>query len=393
MFERELFEGNLTRSRGWAHVPGALAFAVGLLVFPGTADAQTPATGNHVSPGEGDVSAALPVVAPPRNDSSSRSEASGDTFEAPSDEELGLVPERPRVRPTRVDSPPEIDGRLDDEAWERAPVLTEFTQQAPLDGAPATEETEVWVAYDDDHLYFAIHAHYQQPEIMRANRVDRDRAMADDLFTVYLDPFLDQQRAYDFDVNAYGVQGDGVLSAGGGGAIPRADRSWDALFESGGRVVSDGFTAELAIPFKSLRYPSPADGRHHVWGLQIVREVKSKDQENIVWAPMSRDESSFFAQMGVLEGMEGLSTSRNIEILPTVTAVQYGAIDPTRSGGPGFVNQSTDPDAGVNVKYGITPNLTADFTLNPDFSQIESDRPQIEVNQRFPLFYQELRPF
>ncbi|MDX1567769.1 MAG: DUF5916 domain-containing protein, partial [Longimicrobiales bacterium] len=157
--------------------------------------------------------------------------------------------------------------------------------------------------------------------------------------------------------------------------------------------VPDGYTAEMAIPFKSLRYPRPADGQHHVWGFQIVREVKSKDQENIVWAPMSRGESSFFAQMGVLEGMTGLSTSRNIEILPTVTAVQYGTIDPTRPGGPGFVNQSMDPDAGVNVKYGITPNLTADFTVNPDFSQIESDRPQIEVNQRFPLFYQELRPF
>ena len=98
---------------------------------------------------------------------------------------------------------------------------------------------------------------------------------------------------------------------------------------------------------------------------------------------MSRDETSFFAQMGLLEGMTDLSTSRNLEILPTVTAVQYGAIDPTV---PGFVNQSTDPDAGVNVKYGITSNLTADFTVNPDFSQIESDRPQIEVKKPWKLF-------
>ncbi|HBD99052.1 MAG TPA: hypothetical protein DC060_12725, partial [Gemmatimonadetes bacterium] len=96
---------------------------------------------------------------------------------------------------------------------------------------------------------------------------------------------------------------------------------------------------------------------------QIVRELWGKDRENQVWAPMSRDETSFFAQMGLLEGMTDLSTARNLEILPTFTAIQYGDIDPTR---PAFVNQDADPDAGVNVKYGITTNLTADFTVNPD---------------------------
>ncbi|MEQ1855069.1 MAG: DUF5916 domain-containing protein, partial [Longimicrobiales bacterium] len=177
---------------------------------------------------------------------------------------------------------------------------------------------------------------------------------------------------------------------GGGQAIPPADRSWNALFDTGAQIVADGFTAEMRIPFKSLRYPSPPEGEPHRWGFQIVREVKSKDQENIVWAPMSRDETSFFAQMGLLEGMTDLSTSRNIEMLPTVTAIQYGDIDPTR---PDFVNGDPDPDIGLNVKYGVTSNLTADFTVNPDFSQIESDQPQIQVNQRFPLFFNELRPF
>jgi hypothetical protein len=309
----------------------------------------------------------------------------------PSPESLGLIPGRPRVTPTRTDTPPRIDGVLDDPMWERAAHLTGFTQQAPNDGAPATERTDVYIAYDDDHLYFAFYAHYEDPSIMRANRVDRDRAASDDLITVYLDTYLNQQRGYDFDVNGYGVQGDGIITAGGpGGAIPRADRSWDALFETAGQIVEDGFVVEMAIPFKSLRYPSRAPGEPHRWGLQIIREVKAKSEENQVWAPMSRDESSFFAQMGILEGMTDISTSRNFEILPTVTSIQYGAIDPTV---PGFVNQSANFDAGLNVKYGITSDLTADFTLNPDFSQIESDRTQIEVNQRFPVFYQELRPF
>ena len=303
------------------------------------------------------------------------------------------VAERPTVRPTRTDTPPEIDGHLDDEVWRSAALITGFVQQAPLDGAPATEETEVYVAYDSENIYLAIHAHYEDPSIMRANRVDRDRANMDDLVTVYFDTFLDQQRGYDFDVNGYGVQGDGIISAGGGhrgGPIPRADRSWNTLFETGGQIVADGFTAEMAIPFKSLRYPSRAAGESHRWGFQIVREVKGKDQENQVWAPMSRDESSFFAQMGILEGMTNLSTSRNLEVLPTFTAIEHGAIDATI---PGFAHQATDPDGGVSVKYGLTSNLTADFTVNPDFSQIESDEAQIEVNQRFPLFFPELRPF
>ncbi len=318
----------------------------------------------------------------------------------PTTEELGLVPGRPRVTPTRTAVPPVLDGVLDDEAWEGAAHLTEFTQQSPIEGAPGTEATDVYIAYDADNIYFGFHVHYEDVSVMRANRVERDRASMDDLVTVYFDTFLDQQRGYDFDINGYGVQGDGVMSVGRRGfragagtvaqAIPPADRSWDALFESGARIVEDGYIAEMAIPFKSLRYPTPPEGELHRWGFQIVREIKGKDQENQVWAPMTRDEASFFAQMGILEGMTDISTSRNLELLPTLTAVQYGSIDPA---GPDFRTRDVDPDAGVNVKYGITSDLTADLTINPDFSQIESDQPQVEVNQRFPLFYSELRPF
>jgi hypothetical protein len=242
-------------------------------------------------------------------------------------DDAGMVSGRPTVRPTRIDTPPVIDGRLDDEAWRSAAVITAFVQQAPLDGAPATEKTEVYVAYDSRNIYLAFYAHYEDPSIMRANRVDRDRASQDDLMTVYFDPVMDQQRGYDFDVNGYGVQGDGIIVAGGpGGAIPRADRSWDALFDSGAQIVEDGYTAEMAIPFKSVRYPSQERDVPHRWGFQIVREVKNKERENQVWAPMSRGESSFFAQMGVLEGMVNLSTSRNIEVLPTFTAIEHGTV-------------------------------------------------------------------
>ena len=317
----------------------------------------------------------------------------GDDTEPPAnDPDYGALADRPRVRVPRIDTPPEIDGRLNDEAWLEAALLTEFVQQAPLDGVPATERTEIYIAYDSDHIYFGFYLHYEDPSILRANRVDRDTAWQDDLMTIYLDTFMDQQRSYDFDLNAYNVQGDGVINASNlrGGPIPVADRSWEALFYSGAEIVDDGYTAEMAIPFKSIRYPQQSPGAEHRWGFQVAREVKGKDQENIVWAPMSRDVQSFMAQMGVLEGMTDLSTSRNLEILPTFTAIQYGSLD---SASGDWVGQGANPEGGVNVKYGITSNLTADFTANPDFSQIESDQAQIDVNQRYPLFFPELRPF
>ena len=322
---------------------------------------------------------------------------------------LGILAGRPSIRAVRTAAPPQIDGNLDDAVWGQAARITEFVQQSPLEGEPATEDTEVYVAYDDTHLYFGLYAHYSHPSMMRANRVDRDQAFfGDDIISVYFDTFLDQQRAYVFSVNGYGVQNDSILEARGGGGSSRrssrgggfsmggrssftgvrwGDRSWDALYETGGVVVDDGWTAEMAIPFKSLRYPSVGGGPHR-WGFQIARRIRGKD-ETVVWSPMSRDVSGLLPQMGVLDGLSGLSTSRNLEILPTATAIRVDSLDRTSGG----LSDEAQPEGGVNLKYGVTSNLTLDVTYNPDFSQVESDRPQIEVNQRFPVFYPEMRPF
>ena len=323
----------------------------------------------------------------------------------------GVLAGRPSVMAVRVNEPPRIDGNLDDEVWQQATRITDFVQQGPVEGAPATEETEVFIAYDDSHLYFGMYAHYSDPTLARATRVDRDQAMfGDDIISVYFDTFLDQQRAYVFSLNGYGVQNDSLMQAAGFGGsgrgggrrgggfsgggsrggftgVPFGDRSWDALFDSRGTLVDDGWTAEMAIPFKSLRYPA-VENQPHRWGFQIARRIRAKD-ETVVWSPLSRAVSGFMPQMGTLNGLSGLSTSRNLEILPTVTAVQVGNLDTTSGAFPA----ESQPEGGVNLKYGLTSNLTLDFTYNPDFSQIESDRPQIEVNQRFPLFFSELRPF
>jgi len=307
-------------------------------------------------------------------------------------------------------APPTLDGRLDDAVWQTASKLADFVQRSPVEGEPATEATEVYVAYDSTNLYFAVYAHYSDTGLVRANRSDRDQLSRDDTVNFYLDPFRDEQRAYVFMVNGYGVQGDSLLGStgggnnnfsggggggggggnfGGGGGLPDGDSSWDALFSSAGQLVEDGWTAELAIPFKSLRYPARGDDESHTWGFQVGRSIQSKN-ESVVWSPVTRAISGFMTQMGTLGGLRDLSTSRNLEFLPTVTAVQFGSLD---SGGGGFREEDFQPEGGINIKYGVTSELTADLTFNPDFSQIESDQPQIEVNQRFPLFFNELRPF
>ena len=327
------------------------------------------------------------------------------------------VPGRPTAVVMRTDSPPQIDGRLDDSVWETATHITDFIQITPEEGAPGSEETEVWMTYDSDHLYFAFYAHYADPGIVRVNRADREEIRGDDRMAVLFDPFLDQQRAYQFEVNGYGVQADSLVNAdgstgfsrfssvirgsgsrGGGGGRGlassgqfgiRGDESWDALFDTRGRLVEDGWTAEMRIPFKSLRYPSRSSGEAHSWGFQITRVIRDKSEVQS-WSPVSRGVAGQLTQFGQLDGLSELSASRNFELLPEVTGFRFGSLD-TASGE--FDEASPEGEVGVGIKYGITPNLTADVTFNPDFSQIESDRPQIATNQRFALFFPEQRPF
>ena len=334
----------------------------------------------------------------------------------------GFAP-TPLGRPTavigRTNNPPEIDGRLDDSVWETAAHITDFVQIAPVEGAPASEDTEVWMAYDADHLYFAFYAHYTRPETMRINRADREEIRGDDRMAILFDPFLDQQRAYQFEVNGYGVQADSLVNADGStgfsrssgsgsasrGSGPRrsggsgmsssgqfgirGDDSWNALFDTGGQVVADGWTAEMRIPFKSLRYPSRGAGQPHRWGFQITRVIRDKSEAQS-WSPISRGVAGQLTQFGTLEGLSDMSLSRNLELLPEVTGFRLGSLD---TGSGEYSTDDPTGELGFGVKYGITPNLTADMTYNPDFSQIESDRPQIETNQRFALFYPEQRPF
>jgi hypothetical protein len=295
---------------------------------------------------------------------------------------------RPSLTAVRISEPPSIDGRLDDAAWRSAALIDRFVQEEPQEGEPATEKTEVRVAYDAQTLYFGIYAHYSDITQRRANRSDRDRLDDDDSVTIYLEPFLDYLRGYSFAVNGYGVQRDSMIVVTNAQDNPDGDTSWNALFASGGQLVEDGWTAEMAIPIKSLRYPGRKAGEAHRWGFQVRRKITSKD-ERAVWAPVSRSVMSFLSQIGVLDGITNLSTERNFEVLPTFTAVGSGRLDAAS----GEYASDHVEEGGVGVKYGLSSDLTLDFTYNPDFSQIESDNQQIQVNNRFPINFPELRPF
>lgn len=291
----------------------------------------------------------------------------------------------PAVTPVRAATPPQIDGRLDDPVWASAARITSFTQQQPTEGAPASEATEVLLVYDATQIYIGVHVRYSDVSLVRANRSDRDQTSGDDTITVSIDPFRDAQRAYAFSVNGFGVQADSLFMANPSGTS--VDTSWNALYQAAGQLVEDGWTAEMAIPFKSLRYPAVEPGTAHRWGFQVQRDIRGKN-ELATWAPLSNSILTPLGQMGILEGMRDLALQRITELMPTVTSQQLDFRSPS-----GDLATRTIHEAGISAKYGVTSNLTLDVTVNPDFSQVETDVPQVQVNQRFPLFYPELRPF
>ena len=291
----------------------------------------------------------------------------------------------PSVTPTRATTPPQIDGRLDEPLWATAARITSFTQQQPVEGAPASEATEVLLAYDASFIYVGLRVHYSDPSLVRANRSDRDQTSADDTITISIDPFRDAQRGYAFSVNGYGVQADSLLITNPAGIT--VDTSWNVLYQTAGQLVADGWVAEMAIPFKSLRYPAVGKGKAHRWGFQIQRDIRGKN-ELATWAPLPNTSATALGQMGLLEGMQDLAIQRITELMPTLTSQRVDV----RSAS-GALTTTSVTEAGLTAKYGVTSNLTLDLTVNPDFSQVETDIPQIQVNQRFPLFFTELRPF
>lgn len=280
-----------------------------------------------------------------------------------------------------------IDGRLDDDAWAGAALLTGFTQYDPVEGAPASETTTARILISRDAVYFAVRAEDRSGGV-RATMTERDGfRRSDDYVRLLLDTFDDQRRAYVFTVNPFGIQADGLWVEGGGrGYGDPIDWSPDFLWESSGRIDESGYTVEVRIPMKSLRFP---DRDVQDWGLQIQRTIRRTGFSQS-WAPITEDRANRLAQAGKVRGLRNLDPGAFLELNPTAVGSVSGRFDPERDR---FTHGPAQGEMGVNVTYGLTSNLTLDGTVNPDFSQIEADAGQIAVNERFALFLPEQRPF
>jgi hypothetical protein len=295
----------------------------------------------------------------------------------------------PTANIPRLETPIQIDGSLDESAWTQATRLTGFWQYEPVDGRSAEEETEVLAWYAPDAIYFGIIAHDKNPAAIRATVADRDNIDNDDYVVLDLDTFHDRRRAFFFGVNPLGAQSDGVRSEGAGqvsSLIPGGtDKNPDFIWESKGRITAQGYQVEIRIPFKSLRYPG---NNPQSWGFNATRVVKRTGYTD-TWTDVRRANASFLGQEGGIGGLHDLKRGVAVEAQPFVTATANGS----RVAGTGeFDRDNVNPDAGLNLRLGFT-SYALDATLNPDFSQVESDQGQVTVNERFALFFPEKRPF
>ncbi|HXG83301.1 MAG TPA: DUF5916 domain-containing protein [Pyrinomonadaceae bacterium] len=315
--------------------------------------------------------------------------------------EIFLAPEKTKpVKVVKFAAPPVIDGKLDDEMWKTAQILKDFIQTSPGDNIPASKPTEVMLGYDEKNLYIAFKC-WDEKDKIRATLAKRDDVFGEDNVRVWLDTYNDQRRAYILGFNPLGVQQDGIFTEGQG-----ADFSVDIVMESKGVIEDWGWSVEVKIPFKSLRYSA---GKEKLWGFNAGRNIERLNDEFDSWMPDDRNLSGVLIKHGKLAGLDEIKTERTLEIVPSITVSENGRRNRTvprfilnsRETNPDgllldrgrFVNQPIKQDIGVNFKLNITPNVTLDAAYNPDFAEIEADAPVVSANQRFPIFFQEKRPF
>ncbi|HKG46491.1 MAG TPA: DUF5916 domain-containing protein [Pyrinomonadaceae bacterium] len=290
----------------------------------------------------------------------------------------------------RFDKPPTIDGKLDEEVWQKAAVLKDFYQIRPGDNTPPSKPTEVLIGFDPKFLYIAFKA-TDEPDKVRATVAKRDNIFNDDYVGFMLDTFNDKRKAFEVFFNPFGIQGDGILTEGRG-----EDFSIDLLLESKGIIHETGFNVEIAIPFKSLRFEA---GKGKLWGAHFFRRIQRLESELDSWMPFSRSIASDLSQAGHLTGLEGISIERMIELIPSATVSQNSRFVPTfgataRSLDSGrIVNEPVGFELGLTAKFIPSSAVTVDLAINPDFAQVEADQLVVTANQRFPIFFSEKRPF
>lgn len=297
-----------------------------------------------------------------------------------------------------------IDGRLAEEEWRFAAVFKDFVQVSPGDNIAPSKPTEVYMLYDEKNLYLGFKC-WDEKDKIRATVAKRDNVFNEDNVRVWLDTFNDQRRAYILGFNPLGIQQDGVYTEGRG-----ADFSVDIVMESKGVIEDWGWSVEVKIPFKSLRYVA---GKDNLWGFNAARNIDRFNDEFDQWLPDDRNISGFLIKHGKITGFDGIKYERTLEVVPSFTISETGSRKRTIPGSafaplgayhpifnpvglrdPGkFVNDPIKYELGLNLKYTITPNITLDAAFNPDYAEIEADAPVVTANQRFPIFFEEKRPF
>ncbi len=299
----------------------------------------------------------------------------------------GEPPETDRqYKIARTEGDISIDGVLDERGWQKAKVISLDYETDPEINGEAPVETKCYVVYSRDHLYVAFKASDPNPEDIRAHFMDRDEARKmrrDDYVGFTIDTFNNEQWAFTFRMNPFGVQTDALFTDQTG----RINYSWNAIWESEGRITDDGYVVEARIPFTSINLP---DEDRQSWGFKAYRSYPREYRHEMQSHPVNLNNQSTLSQMTDLRGIKNPKSGLNLEVNPVITAKRADQRNPESAA---VENGSLNFDPGGNIKWGLKPNLNLNATINPDFSQIESDALRLQENERFVLSYPEKRPF
>jgi hypothetical protein len=291
---------------------------------------------------------------------------------------------RATVRATRITAPIRVDGRLDEAVYASLTPISDFIQQDPIEGVPATEKTELWLMFDDRALYVTFRLWESRPDALIANEMRRDsnNIFQNDHVAFLIDPFYDRRNGIELAINAIGGRWDGQISN-----ERNANGDWNPIWEFKVGRFEGGWTVETAVPFKSLRY---RPGRAQIWGFNARRSNRAKNETSFLTKiPRAAGQAGLFraSLAATMVGLEAPQGSRNIEVKPyAVSSVESDLTSTPR------VRNDPAADVGLDVRYGLTQNISADLTYNTDFAQVEADEQQVNLT-RFNLFFPEKREF
>jgi hypothetical protein len=291
----------------------------------------------------------------------------------------GLVAkEKEAIEIPLIDTPPQIDGKLDEAVWSTAARFQGFISWEPDYGKPASEKTVMYLCSDRENFYFAARCFQKNPSEIKGTVTHRDNMYGDDYAAICIDTFHDMQSSYVFLVNPLGIQGDGIFGAEG-----NLDSSHDMVWFSKGVIDDKGYTIEVRIPFKSIRFPVKKQVKMGIW---MARNIV-RTSENVCYPEIFPDKGAILSQAQPIL-VRDMKYKRIVELLPAFTHSRAQSIDQGQWGA-----EDRQTDFSLTGKLGITPSLMLDATYNPDFSQVEADAGQVDVNLRYALYYQEKRPF